>query len=124
MSTRITDISMDGIERLLQSWGEWLSMGTNGGDGYPRTSPLHHSWMPPSPGMSPAMKASRGDRTLRVLHSAIGIMSMRLANTLVVVYVQRVPPSEQALRLQCGESTVRARVREAKLKLRAALSVN
>lgn len=114
-------LSMDDMERRLLAWGAWLAMGGKSGDGFPRTSVLHENWMPPAPGSSPTMKAGRGDAAQRRLHGCIGLLSVRLANTLVVVYVQRLSGAQAAERLACGEATVRARVRDAKLKLRAQL---
>lgn len=113
-----TERAADRIETALQHWGEWLRNGASG-IGYPATNVLHRSWSPPSSGIRPGMKASVGaDAAVLFLHGAIGKLEQRLRNTLVVVYVQRVPVEHRAHRLGCAESTVRARVREAKELLR------
>lgn len=117
------ELTMDDMERHLLAWGAWLAMGGKGGDGFPRTNCLHENWMPPAPGGTPSMKAIRGDAPQRRLHACIGMLSVRLSNTLVVVYVQRLSGGPAAERLDCGEATVRARVRDAKIRLRAQLSV-
>ena len=78
-------------------------------------SVLHESWMPPAPGRLPTMAAGgRSTARDRALDAAIRALSIRLQNTLVVCYLMKLPSAERAMRLQCGESTVRARVLEAK----------
>lgn len=115
---REQDAAADPIEQRLQEWAAWLGAGKRG-DGFPALNVLHHSWMPPPPGMTPTLRAAkRGDAREREVHQAVGRLSIRLSNTLVVVYLQRVAPDEQARRLDCAESTVRARVIEAKRRVR------
>lgn len=105
------------IESALQRWGDWMRTGRDGA-GYPGVNVLHPNWSPPSQGQRPPMKVAPSASTeVRGLHGAIGALSTRLRNTLVVVYVQRLSAAEQAKRLGCAESTVRARVRQAKAAL-------
>lgn len=100
------------IEHRLLEWAAWVTV--KGGNGYPVTNVLHQSWMPPAPGTTPTLKALAGnDRRCRQTHSAIGKLSVRLANTVVVHYCLCLRGQAAALRLQCAESTVRHRVREA-----------
>lgn len=108
-----TEPAADIIERRLQEWAHWLSGGRSAG--YPVTNVLHQSWLPPSPGQLPTMQTGgRNTSRERALHAAILALSMRLQNTLAVVYVYRLTATEQAMRLGCAASTVRARVLEAK----------
>jgi len=103
----------DVLEARLQEWARWLAGGVS--VGYPVTNVLHESWMPPAPGQLPTLHTGgRSTRRERAMHEAIRALSMRLQNTLVVAYVYRLTASEQAMRLGCAESTVRARVGEAK----------
>ena len=95
------------IEARLQRWAQWLNVGD--GSGYPVISVLHPEWQPPSPGITPTMKSVAGGDE-RSTHRAVARMSQRLANTLVVHYVMRLPVATQAERLGCTEGTVHARV--------------
>lgn len=108
-----TEPTADIIERRLQEWAHWIGGGTS--VGYPVTNVLHQSWLPPSPGQLPTMQTGgRSSSRERALHAAILVLSVRLQNTLAVVYVYRLTAAEQAMRLGCAVSTVRARVQEAK----------
>lgn len=106
------------IEALLVDWAQWLTVGD--GSGYATMSVLHVDWSPPSPGITPTMKTSSSGHAART-HRAIGQLSQRLANTLVVHYCLRLPLAEQAERLGCGGSTVLARVAFAHRELRRSL---
>lgn len=106
------------IEQLLIEWAQWLKVGD--GSGYATMSPLHIDWSPPSPGQTPTMKTSRSGGALKT-HRAIGQLSQRLQNTLVVHYVLRLPLAQQGERLSCGQSTVVERIGIAHRLLRAAL---
>lgn len=107
------DVEADVMEARLREWASWLACGTSAG--FPVTNVLHQSWLPPSPGQLPTMQTGgRSTRRERATHAAVLSLSRRLQNTLFVVYVQRVSADEQALRLECATSTVRARVVEAK----------
>jgi DNA-directed RNA polymerase specialized sigma24 family protein len=117
-------MDVDVVEGRLQAWATWLTAG-GCGDGYPTKSVLHSSWLPPTPGQTPTMTTSTGDGGWRerALHQIISTaLSVRLQNTLVVVYVMRASAAEQAVLLDCQESTVRARVREAKAAIALAMS--
>lgn len=111
------DSSLDVMERRLQEWAAWL-VGGNSASGYPVTNVLHQSWMPPAPGQTPTMKTGgRSYRREMQLHAAVRGLSVRLQNTLVVVYIKRLAVEDQAVMLECQPSTVRARVVEAKRAL-------
>lgn len=108
-----------GIEARLQRWAQAVSVGD--GSGFPSMNTLHREWMPPSPGMTPSMKVSaRSD--VRQTHRLIERLSVRLRNTLVVHYIYKPPLAEQALRLECAERTVQARVELAHRQLAAMLT--
>lgn len=107
------------VEQRLLEWAQWVSVGQRG-DGYPVTNVLHESWLPPAPGTTPTLKVASGNEgRSRQTHQAIASLSVRLANTVVVHYYQRLPLRQQAERLQCGESTVHARIEEAHRLIRA-----
>ena len=95
------------IEQRLQRWAQWLKVGD--GNGFPVMSVLHKEWQPPVPGTSPTMKVGHGSDA-PATHRAIGQMSVRMRNTLVVHYVLGLSVADQALRLECTEKTVMARV--------------
>lgn len=93
-------------ERLLR-WAAAVTVGD--GSGYPVMSVLHSEWQPPSPGVTPTLKVSPHNDA-RETHRAIGRLSLRLSNTLVVHYVLKLTVADQAERLQCAECTVHQRV--------------
>lgn len=107
--------TVDVMEQRLLAWVAWLKGGA-ASSGYPTKSVLHESWMPPSPGMMPTMGTApaSSDERHRAMHADILSLSVRLQNTLVVVYLDRAGVAEQVLRLECQASTVRSRVMEAK----------
>ena len=98
---------IDAIEARLVRWAQHLVVGD--GSGFPTMCVLHPQWQPPAPGQTPTMKVSHATDA-RETHRAIGLLSMRLANTLVVHYVLKLPLAEQAARLGCTPSTVIARI--------------
>ena len=110
----------DRIERLLIEWAQWVKVGD--GSGFSTMSVLHEDWTPPTPGLTPTMKTS-GHSNAHRTHRAIAQLSQRIANTLVVHYVQRPALSiaQQAERLECADSTVLARVTFAHRELRRIL---
>lgn len=117
-------VGADVMQGRLVAWAAWLTSGGSG-EGYPTKSVLHSSWLPPTPGQTPTMASSTGStgRRERALHQMISAeLSVRLQNTLVVVYVMRASPAEQVVLLECQASTVRARVSEAKALLARALA--
>ena len=106
------------IEARLQRWAQYVTVGD--GSGYATTNTLHESWSPPTAGMRPALKSAPAT-DVRQTHRAIGQLSMRLRNTLVVHYCLRLPVFDQAARLQCSRSTVHERVADAHGRLRELL---
>jgi len=113
---REASMTVDVIQGRLLAWAAWLTGGGSAA-GYPTKSVLHESWLPPTPGQTPTMRTDGGgsSRQERELHRIINsALSVRLQNTLVVVYLMRAKPDEQVMRLDCQPSTVRARISEAK----------
>lgn len=104
-------------ERLLQ-WA-WWRKSSNLGDGYPKVNVLHRSWMPGRGSTVGGQSgAARSDDALhRRTQAAVDALSRRLSETVRVHYLIGGPMLEQALRLGCAESTVRARVREARRQI-------
>ena len=115
-------LTVDVLQARLYAWAAWLT-GGGSGSGYPTKNVLHESWMPPAPGQTPTMTSGGAStRQERELHGIITTaLSLRLQNTLVVVYVMRAKADEQVLRLDCQASTVRARISEAKAIISLAL---
>jgi DNA-directed RNA polymerase specialized sigma24 family protein len=115
-------MTVDAMEQRLQAWAAW-KQGGGVSSGYPTKSVLHESWCPPTGGQRPAMRVAvaGGDRRERAIDRAVVGLSIRLQDTLVVVYLMRAKPGEQVARLGCQASTVRARVVEAKRLLALAL---
>lgn len=103
------------IEDRLIEWGEWMRTGD--GSGFSTMSVLHHDWMPPSGGITPTLKLPKSNKVTQV-HAAVELLSLRLRNTLVMHYCLRSPLADQALRLECCESTVRARIVQSHYLLR------
>lgn len=108
------------IEARLQRWAQAVTVGD--GSGYPSVSVLHKDWLPPSPGVTPTLKVSAASSDVRETHRAIGRLSQRLANTLVVHYCLKGPIDEQAARLGCVRQTVYERVESAHKQLAALLA--
>lgn len=109
----------EAIDARLQEWAAWLRGGRSG-DGYPTTSVLHESWLPPAPGRAPTMRTSApraGDARHKATHAAIATLSVRLANTVVVHYCLRLPAARQAELLECAVSTVYMRLVEARRRI-------
>lgn len=109
-------------DRLL-SWAQWVTTG-GAAVGYPVKSVLHESWMPPARGSVPTMRSAAGsDKRERDTHRAIGRLSVKLRNVVVVHYVlQALPVVEQAARLKVSPVTLHARVRRARKLIHAGLS--
>lgn len=106
------------IEARLQRWAQWVTVGD--GSGYAAVNTLHPNWSPPTPGMRPSLKVAKGSDAAQT-HRAIGQLSVRLANTVVVHYCRKLSLADQAARLDCAESTVGQRVEEAHRRLLAIL---
>lgn len=99
-----------GMEARLQRWAQWVTVGD--GSGYPVKSVLHPEWQPPSPGITPTLKTAPAT-DVRATHRAIGRLSQRLANTLVVHYCLKLSLAEQADRLACSIDAIHNRVERA-----------
>src|SRR4051812_22925348 len=106
---------IDWVEQRLREWAQYVSTGSDG-SGYAAINVLHESWMPPTPGQTPTMKVGAGSAA-RGTHRAVGMLSIRLANTLLVHYCMNLPIADQAARLECSEVTVYARVEVAHRRL-------
>jgi DNA-directed RNA polymerase specialized sigma24 family protein len=116
--------TIDVMEQRLREWGAWMNRGASA-DGYATKSVLHPSWMPPTAGQLPNMTVSYGtDRPERQLHGHIHALSDRMQATLVAVYVKRLSGATLLNAVQCQESTVRARVIEAKRLLAVRLDAD
>ena len=112
---------VDRMETRLREWAHWLTLGGTG-DGFAAVNVLHPSWSPPTPGTLPTMKVGRSERRQLDVHAAVLVLSRRLQATLHVHYCRRLSIAEQALQLECSQSTVHARVRDAKRLLGLALA--
>lgn len=103
------------MDALLREWAQWVDSGD--GSGFSTMSVLHPDWTPPGGGLLPTLKVAK--RTgVEATHGAVGKLSLRLRNTLVVHYVLKLPVERQAERLGCEVSTVHARVADAHRQLR------
>lgn len=109
------------IEELLRLWATMARVNF-GGSGYPSMSVLHPNWSPPAPGQTPTMKTGgRLNAVIRV-HQAIGQLSLRARNTVVVVYASGpIPAAEQAARLNCEVKTLEKRIEAIHRELAALL---
>mgnify|MGYP003439924401 CR=1 FL=1 len=106
------------IEERVQRWAQWVAVGD--GSGFPTMSVLHENWSPPSGSITPTLKVSAGS-DVRQTHRAIAMLSVRLRNTLVVVYCFTLSKRDQAERLECDETTVTKRIDVAHRMLAQAL---
>lgn len=112
------DTLLDQIELRLQRWAEWRELGDAGG--FAAVNVLHESWTPPTPGRTPTLRTSRSTDA-RQTHRAICTLSLRLQQTLEVVYVRRLRGAFAAEQLGCDVATVPQRVRDAKRRIASAL---
>ena len=119
----MTEPTADMIERRLQQWAAWVGCG-KAAVGFPVTNVLHKSWSPPTTGSRPTPRViGCSDRLERATHRAVELLPIRLRNTVVVVYVQKLDVTERSLRLNCQASTVRARISAAKVRLSVLMCV-
>lgn len=102
---------VDLADKALREWSYWVR-GGRVVDGFPRCNVLHKSWMPPAPGVRPMMSVSRArdDSMQRVVHQALGMLSVKLANTVVVHYCYRLSVADQCSKLGCAPSTLHHRL--------------
>jgi DNA-directed RNA polymerase specialized sigma24 family protein len=96
------------VEARLLRWAEWVTVGD--GSGYATVSVLHEQWSPPTPGRRPSIKVSPGSAQVRDTHQAIGRLTARQRDTVVVHYVKRGGIAHQAAVLGCSEATLHARI--------------
>ena len=108
-------LHVDVIERRLQLWAAWRNGGRTAA-GYPTRNVLHPGWTPPAHGSTPTMRTVviQPDTIERLTDEAVGVLPRRLQDTVTAVYIMRSSACERAKLLGCAESTVRARVIEAK----------
>lgn len=106
------------MEARLQRWAQGVTVGD--GSGYPVMAVIHPNWSPPSPGVLPSLKTSPAS-DVRQTHRAIGRLSARLQDTVVMHYCMRPSMAEQAERLGCTVDTVHDRIERAHRQLRALL---
>lgn len=107
------------IEERLQRWAAAVTVGD--GSGYSATNVLHPNWTPPSPGLTPTLKAAPANADVRRMHQAVGRLSLKQRNAVVMHYVVRPPLAEQCERLGCELRTLYARIEAAHAELRAEL---
>ena len=106
------------IEARLQRWAEAVTIGD--ASGYATVCTLHESWSPPAAGQRPTLKVSAAS-DVRETHRAIGQLSLRLRNAIVVRYCFGGTIEEQAAHgvrsrdgaRPCGPCTPRAAWRAA-----------
>lgn len=96
------------IEARLIRWAQACTVGD--GAGYPAMSTLHPNWGRPPTGMRPAPKTASIGSDVMETHEAIGSLSRRERNAVVVHYVMRGAVADQCERLQCAQSTLYARI--------------
>lgn len=106
------------IEARLQRWAEAVTIGD--ASGYATVCTLHESWSPPVAGQRPTLKVSAAS-DVRETHRAIGQLSLRLRNAIVVRYCFGGTIEEQAARMECAAETVRGRVDRAHRALHGVL---
>lgn len=106
------------MEARLQRWAEAVTIGD--ASGYATVCTLHESWSPPAAGQRPSLKVS-ATSDVRETHQAIGMLSVRLRNAVVVRYCFGGTLAEQAQRLECQPDTVLDRVERAHRALAAVL---
>lgn len=113
----MADDAVDTIDARLKDWARWVTIGRSS-EGFPKVNVLHTSWLPPTPGSTPTLRVSRmDDKRHRAMHAAIGALSMRLANTVVVHYCYRLTDAEQCERLGCARSTLHQRLQSARRQI-------
>ena len=96
------------IEARLIRWAQACTVGD--GAGFPSMSTLHPNWGRPPTGTRPAPKSVPVGSDVMQTHEAIGSLSRRERNAIVVHYVMRGTVEEQCARLECAVSTLYARI--------------
>jgi DNA-directed RNA polymerase specialized sigma24 family protein len=97
------------VDDALRRWAAAVA-GEGDGSGYPTKSVLHPTWSPPTSGQTPTMKTVRRGGDVELVHAAIGQLSLRERNTVVVHYCKRMPLDEQGTELGCQPKTVLERI--------------
>ena len=95
------------VDRRLREWAQWLTVGD--GSGYPTKSTLHPEWSPPTPGITPTIKTCAPSGAKQV-DRAVGMLSRRMSDTLVVHYCMQLSVADQAAKLKTQPATVHARI--------------
>lgn len=108
------------MDLRLRRWADWVLNGSS--DGFPSISVLHKEWLPAVAGAAPTLRIS-GVSDVAQTHVAIGQLSVRLRDTIVVHYVEGGPVQRQADRLGCAVRTLHTRVERAQAELRAVVGV-
>ena len=98
------------IEARLLRWAEAVTIGD--ASGYASVCTLHESWSPPVAGQRPTLKVGVASDVGQT-HRAIGRLSLRLRNAVVVRYCYGGTIAEQAARMECEPNTVHDRVERA-----------
>lgn len=104
------------VEELLHRWAAAVTVGD--GSGYASVNVLHPNWTPPSPGQSATLKAAPITSDVLRVHAAVGRLSLKQRNAVVMHYVLRPALSEQCERLGCELRTLYARIEAAHAVLR------
>jgi len=99
------------IEERLHRWASAVTVGD--GSGYPAVNVLHQNWSPPSPGLTPTLKAAPRSVEVRHTHQAVARLSCKQRNAVVMHYVIKPPIEEQCWRLECARSTLFERIEAA-----------
>ena len=96
------------IEARLNRWAAWRTCGD--GSGYPVKNPIHETWQPPSPGMTPTLKVS-ATTDAKQTEWAIEQLPPKLGATVFVHYLCRHwTPEEQGAAVGCQANTVSDRI--------------
>ena len=98
------------IEARLLRWAEAVTIGD--ASGYASVCTLHESWSPTVAGQRPTLKVGVAS-DVGETHRAIGRLSLRLRNAIVVHYCIKGPLARQAELMECAPDTVRQRVARA-----------
>lgn len=113
---------IDWVEARLLRWADVVTSGRDG-SGYPSINVLSREWMPPTPGTTPTLKVAASVSDIKTTHHAIGLLSLRMRNTIVVHYCRKLPMADQMAQLECSEPTLYTRLDKAHRLLSKTLSL-